>query len=51
MRYLTLIIVFLLFSCQWSPVLASVPNDAKQHQRELTRNARCLLYTSPSPRD
>lgn len=33
MRYLTLIIVFMLFSCHLTPAIASVPNDAKPYQR------------------
>lgn len=43
MRYLTLLIVFMLFSCHLTPAIAVVPNDAKQHQRELTRNARVIF--------
>ena len=43
MRYLNLIIVFMLFSCHLSPAFASVPPEAKQHQRELTRNARAIF--------
>ncbi|WP_081299636.1 transglycosylase SLT domain-containing protein [Gilliamella sp. wkB112] len=43
MRYLTLIIVFMLFSCHLAPAIAGVPNDARQHQRELTRNARAIF--------
>lgn len=43
MRYLNLIIVFMLFSCHLSPAMASVPDKAKPHQRELTRNARVIF--------
>lgn len=43
MKYLTLLAVFLLYSCQWSPAFAAVPVDAKQYQRELTRNSRAIF--------
>ena len=43
MRYLTLIVVFMSFSCHLSPAFASVPPEAKQHQHELTRNARAIF--------
>lgn len=44
MKYLTLLAMFLLYSCQWSPAFASIaPADAKQYQRELTRNSRAIF--------
>ncbi|XKM14255.1 transglycosylase SLT domain-containing protein [Orbaceae bacterium ac157xtp] len=43
MKYLTFLSIFLLYSCQWAPAIAAVPADAKQYQRELTRNSRAIF--------
>ncbi|MDF7667913.1 transglycosylase SLT domain-containing protein [Orbaceae bacterium ESL0727] len=43
-------VVLWLVSCQFSPALAAVPREAKQYQRELTRNAKAIIgINAPVP--